>query len=70
LLAGQHAFIMERIAIKPNITIRGLLAELAERGTKSSYGAVRNYLHRNGQSFKKKPARQRLKVGMPDRDGP
>ena len=53
LLAGQHAFIMERIAIKPNITIRGLLAELAERGTKSSYGAVRNYLHRNGQSFKK-----------------
>src|SRR5262245_26078089 len=53
LLAGQHAFIMDRIAIKLHITIRGLLAELAERGTKSSYGAVRNYLHRTGQSFKK-----------------
>ena len=53
LLAGQHAFIMERIAIKPHITIRGLLAELAEHGIKSSYGAVRNYLHHHGQSFEK-----------------
>jgi transposase len=54
LLAGQHAFIMERIAIKPHITIRGLMAELAARGTKAIYGAVRTYMHRNGQSFKKK----------------
>jgi transposase len=59
LLAGQHAFIMERIEIKPDITIRGLMAELAERGTKASYGAVWTYIHRNDQSFKKKPARQR-----------
>jgi transposase len=59
LLAGQHAFIMERIETKPDITIRGLMAELAERGTKTSYGAVRTYMHRNGQSFKKKPSRQR-----------
>ena len=59
LLAGQHAFIMDRIATKPDITVRGLMAELAERGAKTSYGAVRTYMHRNGQSFKKKPARQR-----------
>jgi transposase len=35
------------------------MAELAERGTKTSYGAVRAYLHRHGQSFKKNSARQR-----------
>jgi putative transposase len=58
LLAGQHAFIMERIAIEPHFTIKGLMAELAGRGSKVSYGAVRNYLHRAGHSFKKKPARQ------------
>jgi transposase len=61
LLAGQHAFIMERIETKPDLTIRGLMAELAERGTKASYGAVRAYMHRNSQSFKKKPARQRAR---------
>jgi transposase len=59
LLAGQHAFIMERIETKPDITVRGLMAELAERGTTVSYGAVWTYLHRNGQSFKKNSARQR-----------
>src|SRR5687767_10414398 len=37
LLAGQHAFIMDRIATKPDITVRGLMAELAERGTRASY---------------------------------
>jgi transposase len=58
-LAGQRAFILERIAIKPHITIRGLMAELAERGAVASYGAVRNFLHRHRQSYKKKPARQR-----------
>jgi transposase len=58
-LAGQRAFILGRIATKPDITIRGLMAELAERGAGASYGAVRNFLHRHRQSYKKKPARQR-----------
>jgi transposase len=51
LLAGQHAFILDRIATKPDITVRGLMAQLAERGIKTSYGAVWAYLHRNDQSF-------------------
>lgn len=58
-LAGQRAFILERIATTPHITIRGLAAELAERGIIASYGTVWTFVHRHGQSFKKKPAGQR-----------
>jgi transposase len=60
-LAGQRAFILKRIASKPDITIRGLMAELAERGSIASYGAVWTFLHRQRQSYKKKPARQRAR---------
>ena len=40
LLAGQRAFILERIALEPHISIRALQAELAEHGVTASYGAV------------------------------
>ena len=59
LLAGQRAFILDRIALKPHISIRALQAELAERGTIASYGAVWTFLHRQDLSHKKKPARRR-----------
>jgi transposase len=64
-LAGQRAFILKRIASKPDITIRGLMAELAERGSIASYGAVWTFLHRQRQSYKKNLARQR--AGSPRR---
>jgi DNA-directed RNA polymerase specialized sigma24 family protein len=35
------------------------MAEFAERGTKTSYGAVQTYMHRQRQKLQKKPARQR-----------
>jgi len=59
LLAGQRAFILERIALKPHISIRALQAELARHGTRASYGAVWTFLHRQDLSHKKKPARRR-----------
>lgn len=59
LLAGQRAFVLDRIALKPHISIRALQAELAEHGTVASYGAVWTFLHRQGLSHKKKPARSR-----------
>ena len=59
LLAGQRAFILERIERVPNISLRMLAAELAERGIAVSYGAVWTFVHREGLSFKKKPVRQR-----------
>jgi transposase len=59
LLAGQRAFILDRIALEPHLSIRALQAELAEHGTIASYGAVWTFLHRQDLSHKKKPASNR-----------
>ena len=59
LLAGQRAFILERVALEPHISIRALQAELARHGTRASYGTVWTFLHRQDLSHKKKPARRR-----------
>jgi transposase len=56
LLAGQRAFILERIEAVPDLSLRALAAELAERGVVVSYGAVWTFMHREGLSFKKKRA--------------
>ena len=58
-LAGEEAWIRERVAEKPDITLRALLADLADRGIKVSYYAVWHFFEHEGISFKKKPARQR-----------
>lgn len=58
-LADEAAWIEARVAEKPDITGRELLAELNERGVEVSYYGVWHYLDRAGLSFKKKPARQR-----------
>jgi transposase len=59
LLAGQRAFILDRMKTTPNISLRALAAELAERGIAVSYGAVWTFVHREGLSHKKKPAARR-----------
>jgi transposase len=59
LLAGQRAFILDRIDQVPNISLRALAAELADRGVAVSYGAVWTFVHRQGLSFKKKRASRR-----------
>lgn len=56
LLAAQRAFILDRIETVPNLTLRALAAELAQRGVVVSYGAVWTFVHREGLSFKKKRA--------------
>ena len=43
---------------KPDLTLRAVVAELAERDTPASYGAVWRFFKREGISFKKKPVRQ------------
>ena len=58
-LADQDAWIRARIAEKPDLTGRELLAELTARGIEVSYFAVWHFLDRAGLSFKKKPARRR-----------
>jgi transposase len=58
-LGGQREWLLARIAAAPDVTLRGLVAELADRGVRSSYYAVWLFFARAGISFKKKPARQR-----------
>jgi transposase len=58
-LADEADWLRRRMAEKPDITLRSLLAELHERGVKVSYYAVWHFVHRCGLSFKKKSARQR-----------
>ena len=59
VLAGERDWLLRRLAEKPDITLRALLADLAERGIKVSYYAVWHFFEHEGISFKKKPARQR-----------
>jgi len=58
-LAGEEAWIRERVAEKPDLTGRELLGELNARGVDVSYYGVWNFLDHTGLSFKKKPACQR-----------
>jgi transposase len=58
-LRGERAWLSARIAEKPDLTLRAVMAELAERGTPASYGAVWRFFRHEGITFKKKPARQR-----------
>jgi transposase len=57
-LAEQAEWINARVAEKPDITGRELLAELNERQVEVSYFAVWNFLGHAGLSFKKNSARQ------------
>ena len=58
-LAGQRDWLLSRLAEKPDVTLRALVAELAERGIEVSYFAVWHFFEHEGISFKKKSARQR-----------
>ena len=58
-LAGERDFVLQRLHEKPDITLRALAAELAERGVRVSYFAVWHFCAREGLTFKKNAARQR-----------
>src|SRR6516162_1795629 len=53
LLTSEREWLLARIAEKPDLTLRAVVAELAERGTPASYGAVWRFFKREGISFKK-----------------
>jgi transposase len=65
LLKSEREWLLARIGEKPDLTLRGMVAELSERGTPASYGAVWRFFKHEGITFKKKPARQR--AGSPRR---
>jgi transposase len=64
VLLPEREWLLARIVAEPDLTLRGLLTEMAERGVKASYGALWLFLEREGISFKKKPVRQR--AGSPE----
>jgi transposase len=53
-LAGDRDWLLERLASKPDVTLRGLVAELAERGVVTSYGSVWRIVRDAGITFKKR----------------
>jgi transposase len=58
-IAGEHRlWLLQRIK-EGNFTLRGLVAELAERGLKVDYRSVWNFVHAEKLSFKKNRRRQR-----------
>ncbi len=54
LLTRERAWLLARIAEKPDLTLRAVVAEPAERGTPASYGAVWRFFKHEGITFKKK----------------
>jgi transposase len=59
VLASERAWLLARIGEQPDLTLRAIRAELAERGVVVSYDAVWRFYLRQGVTFKKKPARHR-----------
>jgi transposase len=53
LLKSEREWLLARIAEKPDLTLRGMVAELAARGTPASYGAVWRFFAHEGITFKK-----------------
>ena len=52
-LTGERAWLLARITEKPDLTLRAVVTELAERGTPASYGAVWRFFKHEGITFKK-----------------
>jgi len=61
VLAPHRDWVLSRLSQTPDLTLRGLAAELAARGIVVSNYAVWHFLKSEGITFKKKPARQRAR---------
>ena len=59
VLAGERGWLLARIADKPDLTLRAIVAELAARDVQVRYDAVWRFYRQAGMTFKKKPARGR-----------
>lgn len=59
VLAGERDWLLARIKEAPDLTLRAIQAELAERGVVVSYDAVWRFYRTEAITFKKKPVRRR-----------
>jgi putative transposase len=60
-IAGEHHEFLAGRVREGAFTLRGLVAELAERGLKVDYRSVWNFVHAERLSFKKNRRRQRTR---------
>ena len=65
LLAAHRDTVLARFAEQPDLSLRALQRDLAERGVTVSYGALWAFVHAEGLSFKKNRGGQR--AGSPRR---
>ncbi len=53
-LSAERAWLLERLATKPDVTLRALVAELGKRGVVTSYGSVWRIVREAGSRSKKR----------------
>ena len=61
-LKEERAWLLERVAAVPDLTLEELRAELAERGKHVGYGTVWRFFAGEDISFKKNRARRRARA--------
>jgi transposase len=62
ILLAERDWLLARLSVAPDLTVRGLLSELGERGLKVSYGALWAFLAAEGLTFKKNSVRRRARA--------
>ena len=62
ILLAERDWLLARLSVAPDLTVRGLLGELGERGIKVSYGALWAFLAAEGLTFKKNSMRRRARA--------
>jgi transposase len=58
-LAREREWLLGRLEAVPDVTLRGLVAELGDRGVMTSYGSVWRIVREAGVTFKKNAVRHR-----------
>ena len=58
-LAGERAWLLGRLETTPDLTLRGLVIELRDRGIETSYGSVWRIVRDANVTFKKNAVRHR-----------
>lgn len=59
VLLSERDWLLARVSVAPDLTVRSLLRELGDRGVKVSYGALWAFLAAEGLTFKKNTMRRR-----------